>query len=149
MHTKIIVSVVLGVLLGAVAAIAVFPEAREKFLPQSQTQTSGKALIGGPFTLTDASGKTVTDADYRGRYMLVFFGFTGCPDICPAGLQLISAALDKVGAKADKVAPIFISVDPARDTVVVVVSDSDVPALAAVLAGDGDWLHYVFFPPRL
>jgi protein SCO1/2 len=116
MHTKIIVSVVLGVLLGAVAAIAVFPEAREKFLPQSQTQTSGKALIGGPFTLTDASGKTVTDADYRGRYMLVFFGFTGCPDICPAGLQLISAALDKIGAKADKVTPIFISIDPARDT---------------------------------
>lgn len=116
MHTKIIVSVVLGVLLGAVAAVAVFPEARGKFFPQSQTQTSGKALIGGPFTLTDASGKTVTDADYRGRYMLVFFGFTGCPDICPAGLQLISAALDKVGAKADKVTPIFISVDPARDT---------------------------------
>src|SRR6185295_8522777 len=114
MHTKIIVSVVLGVLLGAVAAVAVFPEARERFFPQSQT--SGKALIGGPFTLTDASGKTVTDADYRGRYMLVFFGFTGCPDICPAGLQLISAALDKIGAKADNVTPIFISVDPERDT---------------------------------
>ena len=116
MHAKIIVSVVLGILLGAVAAVAVFPEAREKLFPQSQTQSSGTALIGGPFTLSDASGKKVTDADFRGRYMLVFFGFTGCPDICPAGLQLISAALDKVGAKADKVAPIFISVDPARDT---------------------------------
>jgi cytochrome oxidase Cu insertion factor (SCO1/SenC/PrrC family) len=46
----------------------------------------------------------------------VFFGFTGCPDICPAGLQLISAALEKVGAKASNVTPIFISVDPARDT---------------------------------
>jgi protein SCO1/2 len=114
MYAKIIISVVLGVLLGAVAAVAVFPEARDKLFPQ--TQTSGKALIGGPFMLSDASGKKVTGADYRGRYMLVFFGFTGCPDICPAGLQLISAALDKVGAKADGVAPIFISVDPARDT---------------------------------
>jgi protein SCO1/2 len=114
MYAKIIISVVLGVLLGAVAAVAVFPEARDNLFPQ--TQTSVKPLIGGPFTLSDASGKKVTDTDYRGRYMLVFFGFTGCPDICPAGLQLISAALDKVGAKADGVAPIFISVDPARDT---------------------------------
>jgi protein SCO1/2 len=116
MYAKIIISVVMGVLLGAVAAVAVFPEARDKLFPQSPTQTSGTALIGGPFTLSDANGKKVTDADYRGRYMLVFFGFTGCPDICPAGLQLISAALDKVGAKADGIAPIFISVDPARDT---------------------------------
>lgn len=116
MSAKLIASVVAGVVLGAIAAVAVFPEAREKLFPQSGSTTSGKALIGGPFTLTDASGKTVTDQDYRGRYMLVFFGFTGCPDICPAGLQLISAALDKVGAKADKVTPIFISVDPERDT---------------------------------
>jgi protein SCO1/2 len=115
MYAKIIISVGIGVLLGAVAAVAVFPEARDKLFPQ-RTQTSGTALIGGPFTLSDASGKKVTDADYRGRYMLVFFGFTGCPDICPAGLQLISAALDKVGAKADGITPIFISVDPARDT---------------------------------
>lgn len=116
MRAKLIASVVAGVVLGAVAAIAVFPEARQRLFPQSGSTTSGKALIGGPFTLMDATGKTVTDQDYRGRYMLVFFGFTGCPDICPAGLQLISAALDKVGPKADKVTPIFISVDPERDT---------------------------------
>ncbi|KAB2939441.1 MAG: SCO family protein [Hyphomicrobium sp.] len=116
MRAKLIASVVAGVVLGAVAAIAVFPEARQRLFPQSGSATSGKALIGGPFTLMDATGKTVTDQDYRGRYMLVFFGFTGCPDICPAGLQLISAALDKVGPKADKVTPIFISVDPERDT---------------------------------
>ena len=91
-------------------------EERERLFPQQGSQTTGKALIGGPFTLTDQSGKQVTDEDYRGRYMLVFFGFTACPDICPAGLQLISAALDKVGAKASNVTPIFISVDPARDT---------------------------------
>jgi cytochrome oxidase Cu insertion factor (SCO1/SenC/PrrC family) len=117
MRAKLILSVVAGLLLGGIAAIAVFPQAREKLFPQQGAeQSSGKALIGGPFTLTDAAGKQVTDKDYRGRYMLVFFGFTGCPDICPAGLQLISAALDKVGAKASNVTPIFISVDPARDT---------------------------------
>src|ERR1700754_922880 len=62
MYAKIVISVVLGALLGAVAAIAVFPEAREALFPQSSTQSSGKALIGGPFTLSDASGKKITDA---------------------------------------------------------------------------------------
>lgn len=116
MRAKLILSIVGGLLLGAVAAVAVFPEAREALFPQGAQQSSGKALIGGPFVLTDQTGKQVTDKDFRGRYMLVFFGFTACPDICPAGLQLISAALDKIGAKADNITPIFISVDPARDT---------------------------------
>jgi protein SCO1 len=83
---------------------------------RSRVVTSGKALIGGPFELVGKDGKTVTDKDFRGRYMLVFFGYTNCPDICPAGLQLISAVLENLGPKADRVAPIFISVDPARDT---------------------------------
>ncbi len=117
MRAKLILSIIGGLLLGAVVAIAVFPEAREKLFPQQGAQqSSGKALIGGPFTLTDPTGKQVTDKDFRGRYMLVFFGFTACPDICPAGLQLMSAALGKIGAKADNITPIFISVDPARDT---------------------------------
>jgi cytochrome oxidase Cu insertion factor (SCO1/SenC/PrrC family) len=77
---------------------------------------SGKALVGGAFTLTDNSGKRVTDQDYRGKYALVFFGFTSCPDICPAGLQLMSGALEKLGPKAQRITPIFISVDPDRDT---------------------------------
>ena len=117
MRAKLILSIIGGLLLGAVVAIAVFPEAREKLFPQQGAQqSSGKALIGGPFTLSDPTGKQVTDKDFRGRYMLVFFGFTACPDICPAGLQLMSAALGKIGAKADNITPIFISVDPARDT---------------------------------
>lgn len=78
---------------------------------------SGKALIGGPFTMTDHTGKTVTEKDFRGRYMLVFFGFTNCPDICPAELQVMSAAIDKLGEKAGKVVPVFVSVDPKRDSV--------------------------------
>jgi len=78
--------------------------------------TSGQALIGGPFELVGKDGKTVTDKDFRGRYMLVFFGFTHCPDICPAELQVMSAALDKVGGEAGQVVPVFITVDPERDT---------------------------------
>ena len=94
MRAKLILSIIGGLLLGAVVAIAVFPQAREKLFPQQGAQqSSGKALIGGPFTLTDPAGKKVTDKDFRGRYMLVFFGFTACPDICPAGLQLMSCLL--------------------------------------------------------
>lgn len=78
---------------------------------------SGKALIGGPFTMTDHTGKQVTEKDFRGRYMLIFFGFTNCPDICPAELQVMSAAMDELGLKAEKVVPVFVSVDPKRDTV--------------------------------
>ena len=78
--------------------------------------TSGTALIGGPFELVGKDGKTVTDQDFRGRYMLVFFGFTHCPDICPAELQVMSTALDDLGSDADKVVPIFITLDPERDT---------------------------------
>lgn len=116
MNAKLILSIAAGLVIGLAAALAVFPEARQRLLPSSGSEVSGKALVGGPFTLVDDTGKRVTDKDYRGRYMLVFFGFTSCPDICPAGLQLISAALDKLGPKADRVTPIFISVDPERDT---------------------------------
>lgn len=116
MRAKLIASIIAGLLIGGIAAMLAFPEARNAlFAPAGQT-TSGTALIGGPFALTDQHGKKVTDADFRGRHMLVFFGFTNCPDICPAGLQLIAAALDKLGDKAANVTPIFVSVDPERDT---------------------------------
>lgn len=81
-----------------------------------KTETAGKALIGGPFSLLDPSGKRVTDKDFAGRPMLVYFGFTHCPDVCPAGLQVIAAALDRMGDKAKGITPIFITVDPERDT---------------------------------
>lgn len=76
----------------------------------------GTAAIGGAFSLTSHLGERVSDKDLAGRYLLVFFGFTNCPDVCPAGLQVMSAALDKLGAKADGVVPVFVTVDPARDT---------------------------------
>jgi cytochrome oxidase Cu insertion factor (SCO1/SenC/PrrC family) len=77
---------------------------------------TGTALVGGPFTLTNQDGKRVTDQDFRGKYMLIFFGFTYCPDVCPGELQVMSAALDELGPEADKIQPIFITIDPARDT---------------------------------
>jgi len=77
--------------------------------------TTGTAEIGGPFTLTDHTGKRVTDKDFHGRFALVFFGFTYCPDVCPTELQTIARALDLLGEDAAKVTPVFITVDPARD----------------------------------
>jgi protein SCO1/2 len=71
---------------------------------------------GGPFSLVDHTGRAVTDKDYRGRFMLVFFGYTYCPDICPTELQTMSEAMDALGEAGGKVQPIFISVDPERDT---------------------------------
>ncbi|VIO80340.1 SCO1 protein [Bradyrhizobium ivorense] len=72
--------------------------------------------VGGPFTLTDQAGHERTDRDFRGRLMLVYFGFTTCPDVCPTDLQAIGLALDRLGGDADSVQPIFITVDPERDT---------------------------------
>ncbi|MBT3071604.1 SCO family protein [Rhodomicrobium sp. Az07] len=73
-------------------------------------------LIGGAFSLVDTNGKRVTDADFRGKLMLVFFGYTHCPDVCPTGLQQAADLLAKLGPDAADVVPVFISVDPARDT---------------------------------
>ncbi len=84
-----------------------------------QVQTSaGEALIGGPFTLIDQHGARVTEQDFAGRFMLVYFGYTFCPDICPTSLTVMAAALDQLPeAQAEQVVPILITVDPARDTV--------------------------------
>jgi len=72
--------------------------------------------VGGPFALTDQTGHARTNEDFRGRLMLVYFGFTTCPDVCPTDLQAIGLALDKLGPDAENVQPIFITVDPERDT---------------------------------
>ncbi len=77
---------------------------------------TGDARFGGPFTLTAHDGRRVSDADFHGRHMLVFFGFTYCPDICPTELQAVGRALDLMGPDADRVTPVFVTVDPARDT---------------------------------
>src|SRR5262245_31946995 len=101
---------------GALTALAVLPAARERVFGPGGLPTVGQALVGGPFSLTDQDGRRVTDADFRGRYMLIYFGFTFCPDVCPASLQLMAAAIDKAGAKGERITPVFITVDSARDT---------------------------------
>src|SRR4051812_26037071 len=86
------------------------------FTPRLGPQVSGVPLVGGSFTLTDQDGRRVTDKTYAGKYLLVFFGYTYCPDVCPSELQVMSAALDQLGPEADKIQPLFITIGPARDT---------------------------------
>jgi len=74
------------------------------------------AAIGGKFSLVDQNGKPFTDSDLKGKWQLVFFGYTHCPDVCPTALNDLSLALDQLGAKKDQVGIVFISVDPERDT---------------------------------
>ena len=84
-----------------------------------QLQTSaGEALIGGPFTLTDQHGEQRTEQDFAGRYMLIYFGYTYCPDFCPMSLSNMTQAMDLLPPEAaEQVVPVFITVDPERDTV--------------------------------
>jgi protein SCO1/2 len=72
--------------------------------------------FGGPFSLTDQNGTRRTDAEFRGKYMLIFFGYTFCPDVCPTTLAVEAEALDMIGERAKNIVPIFITVDPKRDT---------------------------------
>ena len=85
-------------------------------LPQQNGTGTGRALVGGPFSLTDHTGRRVTEKDFLGRYMLVFFGYTYCPDVCPTELQVMTAALDELKEAGDAIVPVFITVDPERDT---------------------------------
>ena len=72
--------------------------------------------LGGPFELVNQEGRTVTERDYAGRFLLVYFGFTYCPDVCPTELGTIAAALDALGPQGEQVTPILITIDPQRDT---------------------------------
>jgi protein SCO1/2 len=113
MRLRLLSFIAAGFIIGALAGAGVLlvnaPSA-------DRVESSGTALIGGPFSLVGEDGKTVTDRDFRGRNMLVFFGFTHCPDICPAELQVIAQALDRLGDMGPKIVPIFITLDPERDT---------------------------------
>lgn len=86
--------------------------------PRLATRPLGEASIdiGGPFTLTAASGQTVTDRTYLGKWVLIYFGYTKCPDTCPTALNDIGNALDMLGTKSSDIAPLFITIDPTRDT---------------------------------
>jgi cytochrome oxidase Cu insertion factor (SCO1/SenC/PrrC family) len=102
----------LAVLLGLVAY-----DFRAFFPSSSEGEQVAPVAIGGAFTLVDENGLTRHPEDFSGKLMLVYFGYTYCPDACPTALQDMSHAIDLLGAKGEQVQPIFITVDPARDTV--------------------------------
>ena len=85
-------------------------------------------LFGGPFSLTDHNGRAVTDATFRGRFTLLYFGYTFCPDLCPTNLLTMAEALESLGVDAERVQPLFVTVDPERD---------DLPALKDYMAHFG------------
>ena len=121
--TRILLIVVLGLALagGGLFAWSLVQAPQPSGIVSSETRSSGSALIGGPFTLTDQAGKQRSEADLKGHYALVYFGYTYCPDICPTSLSTMTQALDLLAEqapdKARAVLPVFITVDPARDTV--------------------------------
>ena len=94
----------------ALAAIAIV------LWPRGGEVAISPSAVGGPFSLTDQNGRRVTEADFKGKPVLVFFGFTNCPDVCPTALFEMSEVLRRLGPDAEKVNAIFISVDPERDT---------------------------------
>jgi len=81
---------------------------------------SPSAAVGGPFTLENGNGQAITDRSFRGKYMLVYFGYTYCPDVCPTTLNEMAGALDRLGPKAKRIQPLFITIDPERDTPAIV-----------------------------
>ena len=104
-----LIAVLAAFLAGAAALVAVV-------LVVLPRETVKPSAVGGPFHLTDQTGRAVTEADFKGKAFLVFFGFTHCPDICPTTLFEISEVLNRLGPDAEQVAALFISVDPERDT---------------------------------
>ena len=120
--TKIVLAVWALALIGAGAWIAQ-DSLRSPENPATVEQrgffTTEAAAIGGPFQLTDQNGRRRSDLDFRGKLMLIYFGFTYCPDVCPTALTVVTTALDQLGEAADAVAPILITIDPERDTAAV------------------------------
>jgi protein SCO1/2 len=99
---------------GGIAAYASLKLAPASF--ESVAAASQLSPVGGPFELVDHTGRTVTDRTFRGTLALIYFGYSYCPDICPTSLADLAAALDLLGAGAERVSFLFITVDPARDT---------------------------------
>ena len=106
-------ALVVASIIGAVAAVA---EPQSSATEMMDDLMYARGPIGGPFTLTDQHGKTRSDAEFRGKLMIVYFGYTFCPDVCPTDLMAITQALDALGPKAESIQPIFITIDPERDT---------------------------------
>ena len=102
------------VALSAAAMVYLVPQGGQ--LGSQSGRQGATSAVGGPFTLVNQDGKTVTERDFAGAPHLVFFGFTHCPDVCPTTLQQVSDVLKALGPKADKLKVAFVTVDPERDT---------------------------------
>lgn len=115
---KFPVAAALAGLAAAAAAIALaWPQLSGEVKPAAAHAKSAPAAApGGPFSLVDHSGKRVSDQTYRGSFLLVFFGYVSCPDFCPTMLYAIAHTMDLLGGNAARVRPLFVSVDPERDT---------------------------------
>jgi protein SCO1 len=107
--SMLLLSVLMGALAFDVVLLASFSNAHAN-------ESANRHAFGGPFTLVDQNGHKVSDKDFRGKYMLVFFGYTHCPSACPTTLLTYGNILKKLGAEAKNTVPIFISVDSKRDT---------------------------------
>ena len=110
--------IILLALVAAVAGGALFlsQSMDDDFARVTSKGFSGTAKIGGAFQLTDHHGRTVSDADLRGRPALIFFGYTQCPDVCPMTMLRLTEALELLGHDGDAIQPVFITIDPLRDT---------------------------------
>lgn len=101
---------------GIAAATIVFVGGRDEAGLNAAEQTTGQAAVGGPFQLVDQNGRTVDQTVLEGKWTVVFFGFTYCPDYCPATLATLAAAREQLGEVAEDLQVVFITVDPERDT---------------------------------
>jgi protein SCO1/2 len=124
---NLLLPILLFAILYNVASYDVRQKKREKELDKDSAtrgtphvKTIGKPKLGGSFTLVDTDGKVVTDSEFRGKYLMVYFGFTNCPDICPTEMKKMTKALNDLEREnpkvAEKILPIFISCDPPRDS---------------------------------
>ena len=108
-----------GLALAAVLAALSIPQAPPAWAHGKEAHAKPEPLpvdVGGPFALIDQTGQPVTDRNFRGRYMLVFFGYAECQGICSTGLRVMTEALDLLGDEGTKVVPILITIDPQHDT---------------------------------
>lgn len=112
-RSPVFLSLLLLAAIAAGGALWILGNHKSNSVPSVST---GKATIGGPFSLTNQDGKQVTNADYSGRTMVIYFGYTHCPDICPTTLSVMGEALSKLGADEKRIVPIFVTLDPERDT---------------------------------
>ncbi|MDJ0970843.1 MAG: SCO family protein [Kiloniellales bacterium] len=143
MQKRAIIIFLVGLLVllgGAAAYLLTAPATTVTRLPSQAG--SGTPEIGGAFELVDQSGATRTQVDFAGRHMLVYFGYTYCPDVCPTSLSIMSQALDllegETGSLEDRVVPVFVTVDPARDDVAAMAAYAEHfhPRLVALTGSD-------------